>query len=124
MDIKYIFLKSGQWIKNIYSCNPDYESKTYIGRFAPIFYLNCEHVHCKANQAKSSRILQKNLMKIELCWRNIFVILIIIKPSLGPIGSAVLTFIGYKQTDRQTEKQSVYIYRFVIRALDLEYLFL
>jgi len=26
--------------------------------------------------------------------------------NLGPIGSAVLTFIGYKQTDRQTNKQT------------------
>jgi len=25
---------------------------------------------------------------------------------LGPIGSAVLTFIGYKQTDKQTNKQT------------------
>ena len=29
--------------------------------------------------------------------------------NLGPIGSAVLTFIGKQQTDRQTEKQSIYI---------------
>ena len=28
------------------------------------------------------------------------------KKNLGPIGSAVLTFIGYKQTDRQTDKQT------------------
>ena len=40
-----------------------------------------------------------------------FEILIIYKLSLGsldlgPIGSAVLTFIGYKQTDRQTNKQT------------------
>jgi len=30
---------------------------------------------------------------------------------LGPIGSAVLTFIGYKQTDRQTDRQAKFIYR-------------
>ena len=29
--------------------------------------------------------------------------------NLGPIGSAVLTFIGYHQTDGQTDKQSIYI---------------
>ena len=29
--------------------------------------------------------------------------------NLGSIGSAVLTFIGYKQTDKQTDKQSLYI---------------
>ena len=28
---------------------------------------------------------------------------------LGPIGSAVLTFIGYKQTDTQTDKPNLYI---------------
>ena len=28
---------------------------------------------------------------------------------MGPICSAVLTFIGYKRTDRQTSKQSIYI---------------
>ena len=27
-------------------------------------------------------------------------------PILGPIGSVVLTFIGYKQTDKQTNKQT------------------
>ena len=26
--------------------------------------------------------------------------------NLGPIGSAVLTFIGYKRTDKQTDKQT------------------
>ena len=26
--------------------------------------------------------------------------------NFGPIGSAVLTFIGYKQTDRQTDRQT------------------
>ena len=29
--------------------------------------------------------------------------------NLGPIGSAVLTFIGYKQTDKQRDKPSLYI---------------
>jgi len=52
-------------------------------------------------------------MKIEFWWRQIFKILIIHKPSLwardvpqnlGPIGSAVLNFIGYKQTNRQTSQ--------------------
>ena len=53
-------------------------------------------------------------MKIEFWWRQIFKILIIHKPgvprcptkNLVPIGSAVLTFIGYKQTDRQRNKQT------------------
>ena len=54
---------------------------------------------------------------------RIFRILIFHKPSLGsreipqtnvgPIGSAVLTFIGYKQTqtNKQTDKQAKFIYR-------------
>jgi len=29
--------------------------------------------------------------------------------NLDPIGSAVLTFIGYKQTDKQTDKPNLYI---------------
>ena len=29
--------------------------------------------------------------------------------NLGPIGSAVLTFIGYKQTNKQTDKPNLYI---------------
>ena len=33
--------------------------------------------------------------------------------NLGPIGSAVLTFIGYKQTNRQTDRQAKFIYRFL-----------
>ena len=28
---------------------------------------------------------------------------------IGPIGSAVLTFIGYKQTNKQTDKSNIYI---------------
>ena len=31
------------------------------------------------------------------------------KKNLGPIGSAVLTFIGYKQTDRHPDKLNLYI---------------
>ena len=31
---------------------------------------------------------------------------------MGPIGSAVLTFIGYKRTDKQTDRQAKLIYRF------------
>jgi len=35
---------------------------------------------------------------------------------VGPIGSAVLTFIGYKQTDKQTDKPNLYIDgRFIYR---------
>ena len=31
--------------------------------------------------------------------------------NLDPIGSAVLTFIGYKQTNIQTDRQAKFIYR-------------
>ena len=52
----------------------------------------------------------QNLIKLEYCMRLIFEILIIHKPSreiptknLGPIGSSVFTFIGYKQTNGQAK---------------------
>ena len=55
---------------------------------------------------------------------HIFFILIMHKDSLwsrdvpqknlGPIGSAVLKFIGYKQTNRQTDRQAKFIYRYMI----------
>jgi len=32
--------------------------------------------------------------------------------NLGAIGSAVLKFIGYKQTNKQTDRQAKFIYRF------------
>ena len=35
--------------------------------------------------------------------------------NLGPIGSAVLKFIGYKQTNKQTDTQSKNIYRSINR---------
>ena len=37
--------------------------------------------------------------------------------NLGPIGSAVLTFIGYKQTDKQTDRQAKFIYSVVLRIV-------
>ena len=53
-------------------------------------------------------------LKIKIIWRQSFVILSIHKPFLAgvisvaltildPIGSAVLGFIGFKQTDRQAK---------------------
>ncbi len=54
------------------------------------------------------KILHKN----KNFWEQLFEILIFYKPFLvscevsqGPIGSAFLTFIGYKQSDRQTSKK-------------------
>ena len=33
--------------------------------------------------------------------------------NLSTIGSAVMMFIGYKQADTQTDKQKIYIYRYI-----------
>ena len=60
-------------------CISNYMFTRLLGRFAPIFYLNCEHV-----------------------------LIVNIEHFFGSRGSAVLTFIGYKQTDRQVK----YIYRY------------
>ena len=108
-------------------------SKVYYaklsGSFAPIFYFNCEHflfVHCKTITYKKFADLKKDFMdflnsiKIQFSYRLIFEILIILKPpgtgviwgptqNLGQIGCAVLTLIGYKQTDRPAK----YIYIFI-----------
>ena len=34
--------------------------------------------------------------------------------NLGPVGSAVLTFIGYKQTSKQKDRQAKFIYRYTL----------
>ena len=90
-------------------------------RFAPILQFNCEHVLfvyiLKQNKKQLVDFNKKfrgfsEFSKIKFCWRQIFKILIIHKPlsfpratwgptqNLGLIGSAVLTFFGYKQTDK------------------------
>ena len=96
-----------------------------LGRFASIFYFNCEHflfVYIVKRKRKSLRIFLKivdfeNLLEIEFCWRQIFVILIIHKPSLGHVMSHTkfgpdrfsrFNVYWIKQTDKQTEKQSKY----------------
>ena len=55
-----------------------------LGRFTLIFYFNCEHVrfvYILKQKPKSSWIFKifRNLMKIEVCWRQIFENLIIHK---------------------------------------------
>jgi len=42
---------------------------------------------------------------------------------LGPIGSAVLTLIGYKQTDKQTDKPNLYDRLGLPVAPDLPFIF-
>ena len=87
--------------------------KTWLlERFASIFYFN------------SIKQKQKNCGFYNIFWRifKIFEILIIHKPSLWSrefphkiwaryIGSAVLSCIGYKQINKQTDRQAKYIYR-------------
>jgi len=102
------------------------------GRFAPISWINCEHVLfvyiVKQNKKfrgfsqKISRIFKilKNLMTIEFWWRQIFEILIIDKPSLESLdvpqkiwARSVQLFWRLldtnRQTDRQTDKPNLYI---------------
>ena len=81
-----------------------------LGRFAPIFYLNCEHVlfcvHFKTKKKKISRIFKKN-----------FKIFIIHKPSLGlrdvpqKFGPDRLSRfdVYWIQTNKQTDKPNLYI---------------
>ena len=69
----------------------------------------------------------QNLMQIEFFWRHNLKMLIIYKPSRGPIGhkicarsvSVVLTLIGYKQTDTKTNRQAKYINRRTETAIKL-----
>jgi len=53
-------------------------------------------------------------MNIEFCSRQIFEIWSLWSPTqnLDPISLAVLQFSGYKQTDPQADKQSIYILSF------------
>ena len=61
-----------------------------LGRFAPIFYLNCEHVLFVYVLKQRKKIFADFIKKRCGC------------PTQN-LGSAVLTFIGYKQTDRQAK---------------------
>ena len=78
-----------------------------IGRFAPIFYLNCEHVLFV--YILKQRI--KNFFLKLKTFKTHFFLFVIIHKNLGPIGSAVLMFIRYKQTDTQIDTQTKFIYR-------------
>ena len=73
--------------------------------------------HCKTKQNKKFRGFHKKFRGFSKINENkIFEILVIHIPSLGsgdptqtlfPIGLAVLTFIGNKQTNRETDKLSI-----------------
>jgi len=72
----------------------DFSFTRLLGRFTPIFYLNCEHVlfvYILKQRRKNFADLKKK----------------------APIGSAVLTFIGYKQTNRQTDRQAKFSFSFL-----------
>ena len=57
-----------------------------LGRFAAIFYFDCEHVLFVyiEKQNKNNFVDFKNLIKFEIWWMQILEILIIQKFSLGP----------------------------------------
>ena len=80
------------------------------GRFVSIFYFNCENfLFVYIVKQKDSRILfGANFWYFDHLyifhgdrWSH--------TKNLDPIGSAVLTFIGYKGTDKHTDKQSTFI---------------
>ena len=99
-----------------------------LGCFAPIFYFIWGHVlivTLKNKEKNISRILLKsfadfqdlkNFYKNKKTFKHKFLrFLSFINlpwgPWAGPIGSAVLTFIGYKQKNKQTDRQAKFIYR-------------
>ena len=87
--------------------------------FSPKNLANLIKTKKKVRESYQKIVDFQNLMKIEFCQRLFFAILTIHnlpwghvrshKKNLCPIGSAVLTFIGYKQTDRHHDKQRIYI---------------
>ena len=101
-----------------------FTTKIYITwfsvHFAPIFYFNCKHfLFVKQQIKKFTDFIKKSRGYKSNFARGYFEIFIIYKPSLGharppttfgAIGSVVSTFIGYKQTRRQTK---FIIYRYV-----------
>ena len=96
-------------------------SKTrLLGRFAPIFYFNCEHWKTKkknfADFINKNRVLsrfKKKLQKIKNFKTQIFEILIIHKPSLGSReiphkiwAQSVQPFWRLLDTNKQTDRQT------------------
>ena len=103
--------------------NSRYKFTRLLGSFAPILYFNCEHFLVvqivRQKQTKKFADLKKIRGFSKFHENRIFEILILYKPSLGlcltknlcPICSAVLSFIGHKQTNKQTDTQAKYSYR-------------
>ena len=102
---------------------PNFTVNCLLGRF----YFNCEHflfVFCKSKtkqkccgyykkvvdfqNLKKSNFVRSKFLKIGL-FENFPWGQVRSHKNLGSIGSAVLTFIGYKQADTQTDKQCINI---------------
>ena len=86
----------------------------------------CIHCKTKIHWFHKKKIVDfENLLEIEICWRQIFKILIIHKPSLGSCevpqkiwAESVQPFLNTnKQTFRQTDKQSIYLYTYSLLLL-------
>ena len=92
-----------------------------------IFFFSCKHflfVYIVKQKTTIKFVDFQNLMQIKFCWRQIFEILIIYKPSLGtwkvPHDRFSRFYVYWiqtnkqtnKQTDKQTDRQAKFIYRF------------
>ena len=86
------------------------------------FYFNCEYVlivNIEKQRKKSHGFYKTNSWILKIFWKSNFVRGFHKKDgvtqdpttNLCPNGSAVLTFIGYKQTDKHTDRQAKFIYR-------------
>ena len=103
-------LKYAAQTKNlIYKIQHFFTTTRLSGRFAPIFYFNCGlwTLSLCTNLGDFHK-----LMKIKLCCRLIFKILIIHKPSLGScevpqkmLAKSVRLFLRLLDTNQQTNKQ-------------------
>ena len=112
--------------------HPDKQSMYKLGfmRFAPIFYYNCNifsfYTLSNKNKTKKREFKKRNLVDFQNFQKSNFargkflkIRLAINLPwgnaksheKLGPIGLAVLTFIGYKHPDRITSSTSSSVFR-------------
>ena len=104
------------------TCKKIYNIKTrLLGRFAPFFFFNCEHFLIanivKQNQKEYSWIWRKKIKRIFKFNANYwnfdhsetFPAGGHVNPTqnLGTISLAVLTFTGFKQTDKQSVSKNI-----------------
>ena len=93
-----------------------------LGPFAPIFYIST--FNCGFISEHLFFVQYKTKTKTVCGFHNIFFTISKFftggpTKKLGTIGSAVLTFIGYKQTDKQTDKPNLYIDKIYLRKITL-----